>query len=206
VFKHLPVSQVTAILKQLSPALAMAVLAALPQARAQAVLEGLSPEETVALQGAPAYPTYTAGGLMTSVCLRVSQDATAAEAIALLRSYSGTPGQRAYLYCVAGGLTTFSEAHLVGVVSLWEVLAVDPTCRLRGFMRKDVVSVTPWTDLRTVANVLEAHELLALPVVDEQGRFLGSVTLEALLPYLVPARRTWQWPITQKHARAVPQR
>jgi CBS-domain-containing membrane protein len=68
-------------------------------------------------------------------------------------------------------------------------------------MQTEVISITPWTDLQAVAILLEAHDLLALPVVDEREQLLGCVTLEALLPHLVPAQRTRHRLIAEQRAR-----
>lgn len=204
VFKHLPGPHAAAIVKRLPPALALALLDAVPEGRAQALLESLDPIDAALLQGvvaAPADWADGAGSLMTSACLRISQESTAAEAIAVFRTWPGTPGQRAYLYCVTGAA---SEERLVGVVSLWDVLAAHPACRLREVMQTTLICVTPRTNLQTVAARLCEHDLLALPVVDETKHFLGVVTLDALLPHLVPARRTRQWLSTRPHARTAP--
>jgi flagellar motility protein MotE (MotC chaperone) len=98
VLKHLSVPQAAAIVQRLAPAMAVAVLDRLPEGFAQALLESLNPEETALLQGTLAYPTNSAGGLMTSVCLRISQDCTAAEAVAWLRAVRGMQGQRAWYW------------------------------------------------------------------------------------------------------------
>lgn len=102
VLKHVPVPHAAAIITQLAPALAAEVLETLPVARAQAILEFVDPAAMTLLQGARSYPANGVGSLMTSACLRMDQECTAAQAIAAFRTWYGTPGQRAYLYCVTG--------------------------------------------------------------------------------------------------------
>lgn len=175
VLKHLPVPQAVALLKELPPALAARVLEGLPDTRAQAVLEALDAEETALLQVALAYPPDSAGGLMTSACLRISQECTAAAALTTFSAWAGPP----------------VNEHLAGVVSLWDVLAANPDRRLQDIMHTDLLSVSPETDLEAVAALLEEHRLLAIPVEDALGPLLGVVTLEAVLSWhLAPPHRT----------------
>lgn len=191
VLKHLPVPQAVALLKELPPALAARVLEGLPDARAQAVMEALDAKETALLQVALAYPTDSAGRFMTSACLRISQECTAASALTTCSAWAGPSGQRAYLYCVSDMGGTPVNEHLAGVVSLWDVLAADPDRRLQDIMHTELVSVSPETDLEAVAVLLEEYGLLALPVVDALGALLGVVTLEAVLSWhLAPPHRT----------------
>jgi magnesium transporter len=194
VLRHLSVPQAAALVQRLSPAVAVAVLGTLPEGFAQVLLESLNPEATALLQGALAYPADAAGGLMTSTCLRISQEWTAAEAVAWLRTVRDTPGLRTYLYCLAGASGTVFEERLVGVVSLWDLLTADPGSRLQDLMHTALVSVSPETDLVTVAATLEASGLLALPVLDAAGELFGVVTLEAVLSWLLsPRQRAWHW-------------
>ncbi len=194
VLKHLSIPQATAIVGWLAPAVAVAVLNSLPEGFAQALLESLDPEVTAILPRMLTAPSNAASGLMTRTRLRINQECTAAEAVALLRALRDTPGKRAYLYCLGSASGAASEACLVGVVSLWDLLAADPACRLQDIMHTDLVSVSPETDLATVAALLEASGLLALPVLGAAGALLGVVTLEAILSWLLSSRhRAWHW-------------
>lgn len=118
VLKHLSVPQAAAIVQRLAPAAAVAVLDALPEGFALALLENLNTEGPVPLHRMLTGRPNAAGGLMTRTRLRISQDCTAAEAVALIRALRDTPGQRTYLYCLGSLQSAISEACLVGVISL----------------------------------------------------------------------------------------
>lgn len=178
-----------AVLEEMGPDKAADLLAELPEERAQDLLGLMKREESEDVQELLAYPEDSAGGMMTTDFLLVGQNRTAAEALAQVRAAITEDVRVAYVYCVADDTREDEEQHLLGVVSLWELLAADPEQPLRALMETNIISVRPDTDPQTVAEMMAKYDLLALPVLDEQGCIQGMVTVDDALDVLLPPNR-----------------
>lgn len=120
-----------------------------------------------------AYAEDEAGGLMNPRFARVRADMTTDEALSYLRKLARQ------------NLSTFNYAYVVdeqqkllGVISLREVFASDGTRRVRDVMRTDLVTLKENVDQETVSRVFAETDLVAIPVVDEEGRMKGVVTVD----------------------------
>lgn len=127
---------------------------------------------------------------MTTDYLLIGQERTAAEALARLREAAiEHEGRSAYLYCVADDTKAAEEQPLLGVVSFWGLLAARADQPLRELMETQIISVPPDADPQTVAEMMAKYNLLALPVLDEQGALQGIVTVDDALDVLLPPSR-----------------
>jgi Mg/Co/Ni transporter MgtE len=134
------------------------------------------------------YEEDSAGGLMTTNFIALNTGKTVAEAIDTVRAYMSEQDVRAaYVYCVAD--ETSDESSLLGVVSLWDLLISDPTLSLKEVMETDTITVRPDTDPRTVAEIMAKYNLLAVPVVSDEGILEGVVTVDDALDVLLPNER-----------------
>jgi magnesium transporter len=116
------------------------------------------------------YPEDEAGGLMHPGFVAISSEMTVEEAISQLRQHAGHIEMIYYAYVL-------DEAqHLVGVVSFRELLAADRSKKVRDVMRTDFVFASEEEDKEVVAQLLAKRRLIALPVLDRQGRMLGIVS------------------------------
>jgi magnesium transporter len=79
---------------------------------------------------------------------------------------------------------TDSYGKLVGVSSLRQLVVVPPEKTLKEFMATDIVSVTPFTDREEVARLVSRYDYLALPVVDDDNRMVGIVTVDDVIDIL----------------------
>src|SRR5262249_42890808 len=128
------------------------------------------------------------GGLMTTDYIVLNQDRTVAEALESVRSNIRENDARiAYIYCVAD--ETQDESRVLGVVSLWDLLVAAPTQLLEELMETDIISVQPDSDPRAVAEIMAKYNLLAVPVVSEEGILEGVVTVDDALDVLLPSDR-----------------
>ena len=80
-----------------------------------------------------------------------------------------------YLYVVD------ERNHLVGVVSLRQLLMVAPTTPLKKVMTADVIAVTTDTDQEDVADQVALYDLLAIPVVDDTNKLVGTITVDDVI-------------------------
>ncbi|HEY7349810.1 MAG TPA: CBS domain-containing protein [Ktedonobacterales bacterium] len=182
-------SRAADILEEMGPDKAADLLAELPEERAQELLGLMKREESEDVQELLAYPEDSAGGMMTTDYVLVGQDRMAEEALLRVRAAITQDVRVAYVYCVADDTREDEEQRLLGVASLWELLAADPERPLREWMETSLISVQPDADPQTVAEMMAKYDLLALPVLDEQGCIQGIVTVDDALDVLLPPNR-----------------
>lgn len=176
-----------ALLAAMAPDEAADLLGRLSTEHAQRLLFLMTPEESEDVQELLEYAEDTAGGLMTTDYLALDASRSVAEALEAVRT-SIQDGLRAtYVYCVP--TEQADEKPLLGVVSLWDLLAASPTQQLRNLMETDIVSVRPDTEPRVVAEVVAKYNLFAVPVLNENGILEGVVTVDDALDVLLPTAR-----------------
>jgi len=163
------------LLEALAPDDAADILADLPVHEAERLLSLMPASEAQSIRDLLRYGAETAGGLMTTEVLSLSQDLTAEDALAYLRQHSKHLEMIYYLYIVDAG------QHLAGVVSLRELVVADPQTRLEALMDGDVISVTIDTDQEKVAQVIAKYDLLGVPVVDSEHHLVGLVTVDDVI-------------------------
>jgi magnesium transporter len=116
------------------------------------------------------YPEDEAAGLMHPGFVAISPEITVEDAISQLRQHAGHVEMIYYAYALD------DAQHLVGVVSFRELLAADRSKKVRDVMRTDFVFVSEDEDKEVVAQLLAKRRLIAVPVLDRQGRMLGIVS------------------------------
>src|SRR5687768_279125 len=120
------------------------------------------------------YPEQTAGRIMNPKVFALSEDLTAGEAITALQG-SRDVEVVFYLYVID------ARRHLVGVVSLRRLLLVAPATPLKRIMTTDLISVRVDTDQEEVARQVASYNLLAIPVVDEENKLAGVITVDDII-------------------------
>lgn len=145
----------------------------------QDLLRAMEPSDAHEVQQQLAYPPRTAGRLMTGEFVRARAEMTAAEALILLRRVAHAVETLTALFVLD------STGRLSGVVTLRALLTAAPGQQLNGILDARMVSVTPETDQEEVARQVSQYDLLSIPVVAEDGRMLGVVTVDDVLDVLV---------------------
>jgi magnesium transporter len=160
-------------MRLLAPDDAADLLQALPgdqRARFMALLDPATLGEVSALL---AYAEDAAGGLMNPRYMRLRPDTSVEVAIRYLRRQAIRGIEVIdYAYVLDPGM------HLLGVVSFRELFAAPPDQVVREIMHTDLVTVTEETDQEAVAHLFRKEGLLAIPVVDADGRMKGVVTAD----------------------------
>lgn len=139
------------------------------------ILGELEAENAAEVRELLTFDPDTAGGLMTTDFITLREDMTAEQAIAHLRKVGPDAETIYYVYVVNGG------GQLVGVISLRDLIVAPPQTRIREVMRTRVISVRADQDQEEVAKLVSKYNLLAVPVVDDQQRILGVVTVDDVL-------------------------
>jgi len=172
--------KVADVLEEMAPDEAADLLAELPQDRSQELLELMEDEEAEDVKKLLTYPDNSAGGIMTTEFFTISPDMTASEAIAALRQKASEAEDLFYIY------VTDKHDHLLGVVSLKDLLLAKPDTVVTEFMRARVVSVNLLASQDDVAQAVSKYNLVALPVVDDEFRLHGIVTADDALDKIIP--------------------
>ncbi|CAN5424164.1 magnesium transporter [soil metagenome] len=120
------------------------------------------------------YDEQTAGRIMNPRVFALSEEMTAGEAISALQG-SRDVEVVFYLYVVD------ARRHLVGVVSLRRLLLVSTATPLKRIMTTDLISVRVETDQEEVARQVASYNLLAIPVVDEENKLVGVITVDDII-------------------------
>ncbi|MCP3978527.1 MAG: magnesium transporter [bacterium] len=177
VLRALEARQAAALLDLCADDDAAELLAGLEDDEAQAILKAMEPEEKRAVEQLLSYEEETAGRIMTPDVMSLSEDTTVEDAISALQT--GADVEVAfYLYVVD------ARQHLVGVLSLRELLLHPPGTRLGQFMNTDLITVRADADQEVAAQMAAKYDLLGLPVVDDQGRLVGMVTIDDVVDVL----------------------
>jgi len=125
------------------------------------------------------YPEHSAGSVMTTEYATLTTDLTVSEAISRLRLQATSAETIYYVYVVD------PERHLVGMVSLHELILARPTARIESIMQREVISVPVDADQEDVAQTMARYDFLALPVVDAENRIVGIVTHDDVIDVVV---------------------
>ena len=133
----------------------------------------LDPATRREVTGLLAYAEDQAGGLMNPHYARLRPDMSVAEAIAYLHRFAREHRDAVYYAYVLD-----AEARLLGTASFRELFAADPGQPITDVMRADPVTVPEHLDQEEVSKIFASHHFLALPVVDDEGRMKGVVTLD----------------------------
>ncbi len=120
------------------------------------------------------YKEQTAGRIMNPRVFALAEDMTAGESITALQG-SRDVEVVFYLYVID------PRRHLVGVVSLRRLLLVAPDTPLKRIMTTDLISVRADMDQEEVARQVASYNLLAIPVVDEENKLVGVITVDDII-------------------------
>ncbi|MFB2556605.1 magnesium transporter MgtE N-terminal domain-containing protein [Herbiconiux liangxiaofengii] len=173
------------VLDQMQPDDAADLIAQLSEERGEHLLELMQPEEADDVRMLLAYAPDTAGGLMTTEPIIVSADATVAEGLALIRRHELAPALGAAI-CVTLPPYEPPTGRFLGVVHFQRMLRYPPHERLGTILDQGLEPVTADTSAAVVSRILASYNLVSVPVVDDNHRLVGVVTIDDVLDYLLP--------------------
>ncbi|MCL5104569.1 MAG: CBS domain-containing protein [Armatimonadetes bacterium] len=171
------------ILEEMEPDEAADVLGDISADRREDILEEMEPEEAEDVKELLVYEDQSAGGLMTTEYVAISREKTAQQAIDTIRELEPSAETIYYLYVVD------SSEHLVGVLSLRDLIIAKPYTPIEDFMVTNVIHVHLDAGVEEVARAMSDYNLLALPVVDDENRLQGIVTVDDALEEIMPEGR-----------------
>ena len=168
------------IIEVMPPDDAADILSDLPAEKAQEILENLEKEEAEDIQELLGHEEDTAGGLMTNEYIACTPEMTVQETIEKFKAEAKKVETVYYIYVLD------KNEKLMGVVSLREMLLAEPDCLLADIMETNIKTVLPGDDEMAVAAIISKYNLLAIPVVDEEGYMHGIVTVDDIIDIVLP--------------------
>jgi magnesium transporter len=172
--ERLTPEQIAFILERVPVDDAVFVVESLPPALQERVLALVDLKDLTDVQTQLAYPESSAGRLMDTEFFALPEGETVRAAIAAIQEQRDVE-MIFYLYVVD------RDSHLVGVTSLRQLLLSKPDQTLADIMQRSVIKARVDTDQEEVAELAARYDLLAIPVVDDQNRMAGIVTVDDII-------------------------
>ena len=142
-------------------------------------LEKFDPQAAQEVRDIERWPDTSAGHLMTTDYVAVSPRIHVSEALDIVRKRAREREEFVYVVYV------LDQDKLAGVASLRDLLAVEPSYGIAEVMRTNVISVPPTMDQEDVARRMAKYDLNVMPVVSDDGRLLGVITIDDIIDVLV---------------------
>ena len=194
------------VLEEMDPDDAADLIAELPPETAEALLQLMEPDEAEDVKRLMSYVENTAGAMMTSEPVILGPDATVADALAHVRNPDLTPALAALVYVCRPPLET-PTGRFLGVAHIQRLLREPPSTLVAGALDESMENLRSEATIDEVAAHLATYNLVAAPVVDENGHLLGAVTVDDLLDHMLPGELArpggaqWLSPATRRSAR-----
>jgi flagellar motility protein MotE (MotC chaperone)/sporulation protein YlmC with PRC-barrel domain len=173
------------VLEEMSPDDAADLIADLAPETAAELLELMEPEGAEDVKRLMSYAEETAGAMMTVEPVILPPDATIADALAHVRNPDLTTSLAALVYVCRPPLEP-PTGRLIGVAHIQKLLREPPSTLVAGALDTTLDPLRPNMSIDEVAAHLATYNLVAAPVVDEDGRLLGAVTVDDLLDHMLP--------------------
>lgn len=173
------------VLDEMEPDDAADLVSELPEQQAAQLLELMEPEEARDIRRLMAYAEDEAGGLMTTEPIILPPEATIARAIAHARREDINPALATMVIVCRPPLETPTGRYL-GVLHLQRALREPPMEPIGQYLDTDLDPVAPTDSLNKVTRLLATYNHTAVPVVDEDRRVLGAISVDDVLDALLP--------------------
>jgi magnesium transporter len=148
------------------------LLANLPETVTRQVLRSMDQQDRERLNMLRSFPADSAGGLMNTDTVSVRADVPLEVVLRYLRMRGELPEKTDRLYVVN------RDGRFVGALPVTRLLTEDPERVVADTLDTDVASIDPATPANEVANLFQDRDLVSAPVVDDQGRLLGRITVD----------------------------
>jgi magnesium transporter len=158
------------VLEEMAPDDAADVDEELSDVQAEEILIEMQAEDAEEVRTLLAYPPESAAGIMTREVVTVAPELTADQTLAAIRRVAEEAETIYYVY------VTDPQQRLLGVLSLRDLVLAPPQTPIGNITIRDPLTVRADADQEVAARLLAEHSLLAIPVVDAEGRLLGIVT------------------------------
>ena len=154
------------------------LLEELPANLVNRILDTVSASDRKLINQLLNYPDDSAGSIMTTEYVDIRETMTVAQAMAHIKE-TGIHKETIYTCYVT------NRRKLVGIVSAKDLMTSDDDLLIRNLMEKEIISVNTHTDQEEVVQLFTKYDLLALPVLDQDGLMVGIVTVDDAMDVMV---------------------
>jgi len=173
-FENRAIKEILPIIDEMESDDAADIVRMLPDDMTHELLKAMGKDEMSEVETLLTYPEDTAGAIMNTGFFALNEDLTVKEATKTLHQAKDIE-MVFYLYVVD------SEEKLTGVLSLRQLILNPPDTHLSEIMSRDIIKVQTDVDQEDVAKMVERYDLLAVPVVDEDYRLCGIITVDDVI-------------------------
>jgi magnesium transporter len=170
------------ILEEMDPSVAADVLGEMSDEKANELLALMEQEESADVKELLSYREDSAGGIMTTDYVAVPETWTAAQIMDHLRAIAHDVDVIHYVFVV----TDLATELLTGVITLRDLIVAPPNAPVSDFMQREIVTLQLDDDEDEAARLIAKYNLLAAPVVDENGGLKGIVTVDDAIDIILP--------------------
>ena len=150
----------------------------LPREVMQDVFRSLSVEEREQLRAAMSYPEDAVGALMDFDMITVRDDVTVEVVLRYLRRLDDMPDHTDQLFVVD------RKEHLRGLLPISRLLVTDPETMVASVTVQEFIKFRPDEKAQDAALAFERYDLVSAPVVDDNGRLVGRVTVNVVVDFI----------------------
>ncbi|UCB52594.1 MAG: magnesium transporter [Candidatus Zixiibacteriota bacterium] len=180
IIEDLPEEKASDILEEMEPDEAVDLLQDLPDEKKQELIETMEEEKKEELQELLEFEEETAGGIMTTDYISCLQTENIGRAMEIFKRSDDPLDNLSYIY------VTDEDEKLVGVLTLRDLILNPSEAPVNSLMKREVVKLKVDDSLEQVAETFTKYKFLTIPVVDQQDRLEGIITLrdgvEAIFP------------------------
>ena len=148
------------------------ILQHLPQQIASEVLQAMDQQDSQRVESILSHDEDTAGGLMNTDTITVRRNHTVELVLRYLRRHESIPEMTDNILVVS------RNDQFLGILPLRKVLVSDPNTSVREVMREDIEAIPVDMEATQVAQLFEQHDWVSAPVVDDEGKLLGRITID----------------------------
>lgn len=168
-------SELQAVLEQTFVDDAVDMIEEMPANVVSRILKNSNPQTRAAINEILKYPSDSAGSIMTIEYVVLGAEMTVDEAFMRIRR-TGVDKETIYTCYVKD-----KNRHLIGIVSVKNLLLADENSKIGDIMETNIISVNTHEDREVVTSMFEKYDFLALPVVDNEFRLVGIVTIDDVI-------------------------
>ena len=181
VISQLDSEQASDIIEDMAPDEAADVLGDLPEEKAQELLKLMDEEEAEDIMELMVHEEDTAGGLMNSEYLYIADDLTIEDALAQVRLLAPDVETAYYIYILD------TDEKPLGVITLKDLLMKSPDTKVADIMTTNLKTVQVEAEPEEILEIIAKYNLLAVPVLDEEEKMAGIVTVDDILELFLPS-------------------
>ena len=173
--QNIDTATISTIIDELESDDATDIISELPEEIADEVLSKIDIEDSEEVKELLKYDEESAGGIMSSDYVFVNDSETIRTAVREVRNNAENFDQIYHIYVVK------NSGELVGIVPLKFLLTHPTRTSITSVMEQDLIYVTPEIDQEEVANIMKKYDLVAIPVVDDEKKLLGRITIDDII-------------------------